>query len=36
MSPEHYVERLAPFILISEVDDGRAFAEHIFQRKFRE
>jgi hypothetical protein len=36
MSPEHYVERLAPFILISEVDDGRAFAEHIFQRKFRQ
>lgn len=27
---------LGAFIHISEVDDGRAFAEHIFQRKYRQ
>ena len=36
MTPEHATHLIAPFILITEVDDGRAFAGHIFQRKFRE
>lgn len=36
MTPESQTHRIAPFILISEVDDGRAFIEHIFRRKFRE
>lgn len=36
MRPADLAHTLRPFILITEVDDGRAFAEHIFQRKFRE
>jgi hypothetical protein len=35
MTPAAYTERLAPFILITEVDNGPAFAEPIFQRKYR-
>lgn len=36
MRPADLAHTLQPFILITEVDDGRAFAEHIFQRKFRQ
>jgi len=36
MTPAELAHTLKPFIVISEVDDGRAFAEHIFQRKFRQ
>jgi hypothetical protein len=35
MNPEQHTHLLAPFILLSEVDNGPAFAEHIFQRKYR-
>lgn len=36
MRPADLAHTLRPFIVITEVDDGRAFAEHIFQRKFRQ
>jgi hypothetical protein len=36
MTPAELAHTIRPFILITEVDDGRAFAEHIFQRKFRQ
>lgn len=36
MTPAELAHTIQPFILITEVDDGRAFAEHIFQRKFRQ
>lgn len=35
MRPEDHTHLLSPFILISEVDDGPAFAGHVFQRKYR-
>jgi len=36
MTPAALAHTLHPFIVITEVDDGRAVAEHIFQRKFRQ